>query len=276
MAHGNASDLAFFGCLAIVVQLLALPDALYGQLGPFKAQFTDSKSPDLEALTKLLAGLFLTIGFAFSSVKWNPLNGKMAGVGGFIASVVVVNTQFAADGSFIPKLFYAYIAVLLIGSVHICVFPSNPLVKTLDPENTKDNHGNMSDLVALALLASSLAAFFYPDHLYMDLGPIKPQFTTKSSDMTLMIRFTAGLMLMWALMLSGVKWNPLNGKGAGLGGFICAGLVAYSTFAADSMAFVPRMFYVYAAMIFLSALHIFVFPSNLLPPKKASDEKKTE
>lgn len=40
-------------------------------------------------------------------------------------------------------------------------------------QETKNNHGNFSDVVALALIAVSLAMFFKPDHLYMDLGPLK-------------------------------------------------------------------------------------------------------
>lgn len=34
---------------------------------------------DPEAMIKLAGGLLLIIGMMFSSVKWNPINGKMAG-----------------------------------------------------------------------------------------------------------------------------------------------------------------------------------------------------
>merc|ERR1719284_1752625 len=83
-----------------------------------------------------------------------------------------------------------------------------------------------------------------------------------------MIKLGACMLLVLGLMLSGVKWNPINGKMGGFGGFVAAGYTAFSTFKADSDTFVPRLFYVYAAVIFLGALHIFAFPSNPLTKKK--------
>jgi len=85
-----------------------------------------------------------------------------------------------------------------------------------------------------------------------------------------MIQFLASLMLIIALMLSGVKWNPINGKMAGFAGFIATGFTASSNFMADGHAFVPRLFYVYASLIFFGALHIFAFPSNPSLPKVSS------
>lgn len=273
MAHGNLSDLAFFGVVGIVVQWFFFQDTLFKDIGPLKAQF-GNKSADLEAIIKFAAGLLLTIGMSFSGVKWNPVNGKMGGFAGFITIGVTAYTMFKADAdTFVPHLFYVYLFILLIGTLAIFIFTSNPLVKALDP-TTKNNHGNLSDMVALALMVCAGACAFYPDHLFMDIGPIKAQFTTKSADLSFMIKFVAGIMLMWALILSGVKWNPINGKMAGLGGFICAGATGYSTFKADNDVFIPHIFYFYAALMFLSALHIFVFPSNPLPPKADSKDGK--
>jgi len=209
-------------------------------------------------------------------VKWNPINGKMGGFAGFVTIGVTAFSSYKADGgAFVPRLFYVYLAVLLVGTLHIFLFPANPLVKQVDP-SAKNNHGNMSDVVAMALMACAGASLFYPDHLFMDLGPLKAQFAAKSPDLSFMIKFVACAMLMWALILSGVKWNPINGKMAGLGGFICSGLTAYSTFKADKDEFVPRIFYVYAALMFLSALHICAFPSNPLPPKPEKEHEKKE
>jgi len=257
-----------------VVQLLAFPDTLYKDLGPLKAQFS-SRTADLDSLITLGAGVLLTIGMAFSGVKWNPINGKMGGFAGFLTIGVVAYSSFKADGDvFVPRLFYMYLAVLFVGTMHIFVFPSNPVVKQMDP-TTKNNHGNFSDLVALGLISCSLAGLFYPDHLFMDLGPLKAQFTTKSADISFMLKFVFCLMLMWALILSGVKWNPINGKMAGFGGFICSGITAYGTFKADKDTVVPRIFYIYAALMFFSAVHVFLFPSNpLLPKPDNKDEKK--
>jgi len=270
MAHGNCSDMVFLALLAVAVQWFGFPDTLFQDLGPLKAQFS-TKSADMSAIIKFGGGLLLMLGMAFSGVSWNPQNGKMAGFGGFIASGYTAYSTFQADaGLFVPRLFYIYAAVLLLGALHIFAFPSNPLPPKT-PE-TKNNHGNFSDLTALGLIIAALLCFFYPEHLFQDMGSIKAQFKTTTADLSAMIKFVGGLMLVIALMLSGVKWNPVNGKLAGLGGFIAAAYTAYSTFKADSDVFVPRPFYVYAALIFLGALHIFAFPSN---PKLAKPDEKT-
>jgi hypothetical protein len=273
MAHGNLSDMVFLALLVVVVQWFAFPDTLFQEIGPFKAQFA-SKSADMDAIIKFGGGLLLMIGLTFSGVSWNPINGKMAGFGGFVAAGYTAFSTFKADSDlFVPRLFYAYAFVLFVGAVHIFFLPSNA-VPPKTPE-TKSNHGNFSDFVALGLIITSLVSLFYPEHLFQDLGPLKAQFTTKSPDLFAMIKFVSCLMLMIGLTLSGVKWNPINGKMAGIGGFVAAGYTAFSTlqayiYTAGHLVFVPRLFYIYAALIFLGALHIFAFPSNPLvaKPKK--------
>jgi len=268
MAHGNASDVIFMALLAVAVQWFAFPDKLFEDLGPLKAQFT-TKSADMDISIKFGAGLILMIACTFSGVSWNPINGKMAGFAGFVTSGYIVYSSFKRDSDvFVLRPFYIYAAVLFLGSLHIFAFPSNPI----PPKNpdVKNNHGNASDAVALGLIAASLACFFYPDLLFEDLGPLKAQFSKKSADLSAMIQFLASLMLIIALMLSGVKWNPINGKMAGFAGFIATGFTASSNFMADGHAFVPRLFYVYASLIFFGALHIFAFPSNPSLPKVSS------
>lgn len=269
MAHGNLSDLVFFALLGVVVQWLAFPGTLFEDIGPLKAQFS-SKSADMDAIIKFGGGLLLMIALTFSGVSWNPINGKMAGFAILGTTGYAAYATFKADSDvFVPRLFYIYAAVLFVGGLHIAVLPSNPLPKKT-PE-TKNNHGNYSDLIALSLIASAIGCYVYPDHLFQDFGPIKAQFSTKSADLSTMIQFVGHLMLIIALMLSGVKWNPINGKMAGFGGFIAAGFTTYSTFKNDSDVFVPRIFYIYALVIFLGALHIFAFPSN---PKLVKDGEK--
>jgi len=274
MAHGNTSDLVFLALLVIAIQFFAFPATLFQDLGPLKAQFdAKSQNADVDLIIKFGGCLILMHGLTLSGVKWNPINGKMAGLGGIIASGYTAFSTFRADSHvFVPRLFYVYSAVLLLGALHIFLFPSNPLPEKTS--ETKNNHGNFSDLIFFALAGASLACFFYPDHLFMDLGPIKAQFKGQNAALYALIKLVAGLMLTIALTFSGVKWNPINGKMAGLGGFIAAGFTAFSTFRADSDVFVPRVFYIYSVMLFLGALHIFAFPSNPLPPKPADDKKK--
>mmetsp|Transcript_22117 Transcript_22117/g.39709 ORF Transcript_22117/g.39709 Transcript_22117/m.39709 type:complete len:273 (-) Transcript_22117:144-962(-) len=269
MAHGNASDMVFLALVAIAVQWLAFPATLFEDFGPLKAQFK-TQSADMDISIKAGAMLLLMIAFTFSGVSWNPLNGKMAGFGGFLTTSYIAYSSFKADSdAFVLRPFYICAAVLFLGSLHIFAFPSNALPPKTP--GTKNNHGNASDAVALGLIVASLGCFFYPDHLFKDLGPLKAQFSgTKSADLSTMITLLASLMLIIALMLSGVKWNPINGKMGGFAGLMAAGYIAYSSFQADAGVFVPRLFYVYASLIFFGALHIFAFPSNPNLPKTSS------
>jgi hypothetical protein len=274
MAHGNISDFVFLLLLAVVTQWFAFPQTLSQDLGPLKAQLSiKSGGADMDAIIKFGGGLLLIIGMMFSGVSWNAKNGKMSGFGGFIVVFYTAYNTYKADSDvFVPRLFYVYAAVFFVGALHIFAFPSNPLPeKTAE---TKNNHGNCSDLASLGLVGAGLACMFYPDHLFQDIGPLKAQFKSKTDDLSLMIKFVAALMLMIGLVFSGVKWNPINGKMAGLGGFICSGFTAYSTFKADADVFVPRLFYIYAAIIFIGSLHIFAFPSNPLIKKPDGNNSK--
>ncbi|CAJ1330878.1 unnamed protein product [Effrenium voratum] len=264
MAHGNLSDLVFLGLLVFAGQWFVCPHTLFQDVGPFKAQFS-TQTPDMSATLKLGGGLLLMIGMMLSGVSWNPVNGKMAGFAGMVGMGYIAYHLFQLDGNFVPRLLYVYAFVVFLGALHICVFPSNPLPKKTNA--TKNNHGNFSDLIALSLLAVALSWYFYPQHLNQDLGPLKAQFKNPSADLSTLSKFVAGLFLFIALMFSGVKWNPINGKMGGMGGFIASGYTAFSVYKADGEKFIPQLFYVYALVLFLGALHIFAFPSNPLLPK---------
>lgn len=267
MAHGNCSDLVLLALLGAFAQLVFAPQYLYQDFSIFKAQF---KTPgaDVDAVMRLCACLLLILGMMFSGVKWNPINGKGGGLAGILSMGYFMYSAFAADGGFVPRLLYAYSTFVLIGCVHIVAFPANPIAKACGDE--KNNHGNWSDRIAIPLLLLSLAGFFYPDHLFEDIGPLKAQYHKKNdADLMLAIKFSYGLMTIVAMVLSSVKWNPINGKMSGLGGFIGAGYLVYGTLKADSTAI--GIFYVYAAFLFFGALHIFAFPSN--PKLKPLEDK---
>jgi len=269
MAHGNVSDLVSLVLLAAAAQFLGFPDTLGQELGPFKAQVSDTQSDDMKAIIKLNGGLLLFIALLISGVSWNPINGKMSMMAGMITVGLRVYTVYPSvqNGGYEPRIFDVYAAALLLGSMHIGFFPSNPPVPKTDA--TKNNHGNWSDKVAMSILVASIACLAYPDHLFMELGPMKPQFSASSADLSSMIQLCGCLLLFSGMTFSGVKWNPNNGKMAGFGGFIASGYTAYSTFKSDSDVFVPRMFYVYAGLLFLGCVHIFFFPANPPLTKKA-------
>ena len=81
------------------------------------------RSCQVSELLSYCGGLLLTVGMVFSGVKWNPINGKMAGMGCFVASAVAV---YVGSGTF----FLYHAAVLLLGGAHIFIFPSK-LVKLI-------------------------------------------------------------------------------------------------------------------------------------------------
>ena len=88
-----------------------------------------ARSADLDTMVRFTACLMLTIGFMFSGIKWNPINGKMAGFGCLTCAGFTAYSKFTADAAvFVPNLFYVYSAILLLGGVNIMFFPSNAVV----------------------------------------------------------------------------------------------------------------------------------------------------
>ncbi|CAK9114812.1 unnamed protein product [Durusdinium trenchii] len=174
--------------MALAVPITALVFASWDDVGPFKAQFS-TPTPDMSAMLKLGGGLLLTIGMMLSGVSWNPINGKMAGFAGIVAMGYIAYHLFQLDGIFVPRLLYVYAFVVFLGALHICAFPSNPMPKKT--KETKNNHGNFSDVIALSLIAVALSWYFYPQHLYQDLGPLKAQFRNESADLSTLRGFVA-------------------------------------------------------------------------------------
>lgn len=243
MAHGNISDLALLMLFIGAIQTWISPGLL----------FSSPVSDEVKALIRFTGGLHLLLGLTFSAVKWNPINGKMGGFGGFcaIANAVVLGSR---TGNI---FFYVFAAVLFVGVVHIFAFPSNPL--TPKSPTTKNNHGNASDLVALLMMAASVVAIFYPAFYFQDHGPITASWGSLTTELEALVSYCGGLTLTIALVLSGVKWNPINGKLAGIGCFVASALAVY--FGSGSF------YYFNAATILAGGVHIFAFPSNPLPAK---------
>lgn len=269
MAHGNFTDLVFLALLAIAIQFWAFPNTLFDGQGPWT---DDNNDADTSGIMTYAGSLLLMLGTMFSGIKWNGINGKMAGVGGFIATAVTAVSTFQGDSNtFVPRAFYLYAIVIFAGALGIFAFPSNP-PPPKKPE-TKSNHGNFSDLVFLILFCCGLLCIFDPDHLTRDQAylPIKAQFSHSSSDngaLRVMIKFVGGLMLMIGAIFSGEKWNPVSGKLAGIGGFVAAIITAVSTFRSGGGF---KYFYIYSAVLFAGALHIFAFPANPPYPKSEAE-----
>lgn len=252
MAHGNSSDLAFLLLLIGAIVTWAKPELLFEPSFPLEDE-------GVGGLVTLSGGLAFQLGMTLSGVKWNPVNGKMGGFGAFCA---VANAVLLGNSTG-QKFFYGFAAALLLGAVHIFLFPSNPPVPK-SPEN-KNNHGNASDLVMLLLFVGSMACIFYPDLYFQDVGPISASFAAEHphrAELEAMISYCGGLLFAVSMIFSGVKWNPVNGKMAGFGCFVTVGLALYVG--------AGTFFFYNAAVLLLGGVHIFVFPSNPLPAKAAA------
>jgi len=277
MAHGNFSDLVALALIAGAVQSTWFVDLLFQDFGPFKATFKAASNSQLDLMIKFASVLVFAVALIFSAVKWNPNNGKMTGLGCFFFSIYVAFSTFQQDnGLVLLRILYVYSAVIFAGGLNVFLFPSNPpMIKT---STTKNNHGNFSDLVALFLILASIATLLYPETPYQDLtSPQKAKFTSnETKDLEILVKFCASLLLIIAMTFSGVKWNPVNGKLSGIGLFVASLYTAYSTFKHDSEGFVVRSYYIFAAALFLGAVHIFAFPSNPLPPKSDDSSAKAK
>merc|ERR1711907_36681 len=270
MAHGNVSDLVAVGLFAIAAHFVWAPQLLFTDgPGPLKAWLSKPGS-DVDILIKFMSGLFLTLGGMMFSVKWNPANGKMTGLGLFVASLSTAYATFAGDANvFVPRIVYGYCFVLLLGGIHVFFMPSNPTVKQVMGKDAKvpNNHGNISDKAFFCLFIGSMLMFFYPDHLYMSAAP-HWQGLTRTADTDKLVKLTAGLLFTVGMALSGVKWNPINGKMGGFFLLVCVAYTSYSKYKADNEKLVGNIFYVYAVVLFFAGVHILAFPSNELPKAK--------
>ena len=117
----------------------------------------------------------------------------------------------------------------------------------------------------MLLFVGSMACIFYPDVYFRDVGPVKASFEPAHphrAELEAMLSYCGGLLFTVAMIFSGVKWNPVNGKMAGLGCFVS---VALALFVGSG-----TFYFYHAAVLLLGGVHIFAFPSNPLPAKPAA------
>jgi len=113
---------------------------------------------------------------------------------------------------------------------------------------------------------------FAPGLEFVDVGPVKASFSAEQqAALQPLISFCGSLVLIAAMMFSGIKWNPINGKMGGLGSFFCAVSFVYMGTQVGSGVF----FYYYALLFLVGGTHVFFFPSNPVPPK-AEDAKSLQ
>ena len=80
----------------------------------------------------------ITMGFMLFTVRWNPVNGKLSGIGCLGCAANIANTTFNAldKGVFVPRLSYVYAGVLALAGLKMFLFP-NPMIKAAESEKSK-------------------------------------------------------------------------------------------------------------------------------------------
>ena len=116
-------------------------------------------------------------------------------------------------------------------------------------------HGNSSDLAFLLLLIGAIVTWAKPELLF------EPPFPLEDEGVGGLVTLSGGLAFQLGMTLSGVKWNPVNGKMGGFGAF-CA--VANAVLLGNSTG--QKFFYGFAAALLLGAVHIFLRHSNTIRP----------
>ena len=152
-------------------------------------------------------------------------------------------------------------------------------------------HGDFSDVSALYCLVIGAASIRSPELWFTAYGPLKPMFdiepdSTPPPAARFAVQFAGGLLLLLAPTLYVVRWNKLNGKAAAFG-FLMATLNSIAIalnmdydVKGDVYTFVPRGWYVLAALFVSTAFHL-AFNANpmltsamLLEEEKARAEEK--
>lgn len=127
MPHGDFSDIAALILIAGGLQQMFVPH--FAGIGPLKGNF-DSSSPELASLIHFCGGFMLTVGFMLTTVRWNPINGKLSGLGCLSCGINMAYTAFKTldGGVFVPRLCYVYAGVMALAGLHIALNP-NPMIK---------------------------------------------------------------------------------------------------------------------------------------------------
>ena len=150
-------------------------------------------------------------------------------------------------------------------------------------------HGDFSDVSALYCLVIGVASMLSPDLWFTAYGPLKPMFENEPDRTArFAVQFAGGLLLLLAPILFVVRWNKLNGKAAAFG-FLMAALNSVAIAlnmdydaTGDVYTFVPRGWYVLAALFVATAFHLalnanpMLTSAMLLEQEKAKAKKKAE
>ena len=150
--HGNISDVVAICCIALTIQFIFFTSSVFGGVeisgngvilsGIVSKSASSSWSSSSETsivssfLAKCCGSLLFVVSMMFSAVKWNRANGKLGGIGCFLAIANLfafgdaLNINDVLEGK-INSLHFVALA-LLVGGTHVFFFPSNKVPKRVD------------------------------------------------------------------------------------------------------------------------------------------------
>jgi hypothetical protein len=125
-------------------------------------------------------------------------------------------------------------------------------------------HGDFSDYASFFCLGTGIASMAAPDLYFQGVGPMKPFFDTPATtEATTLIRFLGGFLVFMGLVLFVNRWNTISGKAGGLGCLVAAINSAHIAWTMDGGVFVPRGWYVFAGIFFLTFIHLSFFANPM-------------
>mmetsp|Transcript_14359 Transcript_14359/g.47166 ORF Transcript_14359/g.47166 Transcript_14359/m.47166 type:complete len:148 (+) Transcript_14359:830-1273(+) len=142
-------------------------------------------------------------------------------------------------------------------------------------------HGDFSDMSAFFCAGLGAVTLFAPNLLFTPVTvggfTIAPFFDGEydpASPLAGALQFCGALLFYFFFTLYMVRWNTVNGKGAGLG-MLCASANAALVGRAMDGGFKPRMWHVVAGLFLCTALHL-MFNANPMLTSKMLAEKEAK
>eukprot|EP00750_Incisomonas_marina_P016702 INCI19292.1.p1 GENE.INCI19292.1~~INCI19292.1.p1 ORF type:complete len:156 (-),score=22.23 INCI19292.1:201-611(-) len=130
MPHGDFSDIAALSLIATGITHMAAPAVLFDSIGPFAAAYHGELTPHVEALVRIMGSFILAIGFILSTVRWNPTNGKLSGIGCIIAGINMAYAVLSLDDNqFVLRPSYVLAGIFVLAGLHTMFNPNPHLPK---------------------------------------------------------------------------------------------------------------------------------------------------
>mmetsp|Transcript_23445 Transcript_23445/g.61404 ORF Transcript_23445/g.61404 Transcript_23445/m.61404 type:complete len:150 (+) Transcript_23445:122-571(+) len=135
MPHGDGSDIAALGLFASGGQLLMFPNVVKSTLWlpqRITAEISPLSDPLHAQLLSIIGALYIAIGLSLFTVRWNPINGKTAGLGLLIAAGNMVYRVYSANGDSFDgpgKAILEHAVVLAVGAIAIMFFANKTMYK---------------------------------------------------------------------------------------------------------------------------------------------------